>query len=110
MHTKFKAHLLLGGLFLMLSSCNSSKKIVSPIQLNYKDYEARWSDIPFLIDFIPQDQLETDSYNFIAGESYSSMSEVVDFYKKEMERLGWVMSACFYKNGYKLIFEKPYKM
>jgi hypothetical protein len=110
MHKKIKAHLLIGGLFLMLASCNSVKKVIAPTPFNYKDYEARWSDIPFLIDFIATDQSETDTYISVTGASSLSIDDIVEFYKHEMERLGWHMSASFSKDWVKLIFEKPSKI
>lgn len=111
---KIKRAHLIGGLFLLLASCSGSKnhkKLISYSELQlYQQHEARRADIPLILDVIPLRYEEKGSSLVIIGTSTMAVKECFDFYKDEMERLGWKLISDFDVRENKLIFQKPYKI
>jgi hypothetical protein len=108
---KFKKAHLYGGLFLLLSSCTKDRQKPIPtreLELYYQ-HEARWSDIPLILDFKPTSYEERFSTLIVKGTSMVPIDECFDFYKEDMERLGWKIMASF-EVDHKLIVETPLKI
>lgn len=108
--TKWWAHLILGGLF-FIPACKQANITQQPNKAIYKDYEARFAELPSIIDFIPIYSNETNSQFILAGISHIPFHEVIEFYMHEMERLGWKLTIAFDDRGiHKSIFQKPKKV
>lgn len=87
------------------------KKILSFAE-DVRLQEAKLSDIPMLFNAVPL----PDYYNDLDGnimlgyQSNSSREYVIDFYDKEMERLGWHKIAFFHGHESLFYFEKPKRL
>lgn len=90
-----------------INTCNNDNQI--------DVYEAKWSDAPLPLD-TKRDRIEvkegTDALSCVfAFTAALSSSECLDFYRCQMERLGWQEGICFsfVPDEMVLIYEKPSK-
>ncbi len=98
-----------------------SKKVKQTNQENAKDFmrqqEAKLVDIPVPLGSVPcvanyhiseyvPEQAHADEV-MLAYDSQLSLSDIKDFYKQEMERLGWCNIATYEQSESLFLFKKP---
>ena len=87
-------------------------QVKSVNSLNVQEHEARLFDIP--VPVCAESLLQEQDYNpknfVLVYKVDSSVDELVGFYEKQMERLGWKKLAKSNQQEANLLFEKPSKI
>ncbi len=89
-------------------SCSSSNWQSVPVCERIREYESFLSDIPVPLSVEPV-QLWEDQSGCVVVLYYSSdsLEQLENFYRCEMERMGWMLVAAFVSDQSEFIFKKP---
>lgn len=108
---------------LLCAGCRSKKKVVHREAVS--SCEARLVDVPFPLEAMPRDldfapvghcgmvSNKQDAHAQVAVEFYTALSsnELIHFYHREMEQLGWKELSVFtIQDESILLYEKPFKL
>ncbi len=111
----FYSTLFCTTLLLFLTSC-APKQAVSiqsrkreTTQILTDEERARLHDIAFPVDVRPEKLASQAGQGILTYISKSSVKELFDFYRADMDYIGWDLVAAFKAEESCLIFEKPTK-
>lgn len=95
-----KFYYILISLTLFLCGCGSKQ----PLDVDFQHHEARFSDIPIPFNVTPiRNSISEHSCGYILQEPQQASA---DFYKREMERMGWQLMGQFSGFETELLFSK----
>ena len=89
-------------------SCSSSDWQSVPVCERIREYESFLSDIPVPLSVEPVELWEDQSGGVVVlYNTTDSLEQLDDFYRCEMERMGWMLVAVFVSDQLELVFKKP---